>query len=184
MERLRRDFVENHGMRALEHHAVAIITTNPFFGCLSYKDENFTGELSAQLFKMAAAVGESVRNSSGHAGGRRNSRFEIICGDTAALQAFHEEFYAMDPRKQELADERTKWTNDRLAELENRAGAEIVTRVKVVPPNQFAVVGDVVYDFTLESFGQRSEIFDTDVKQDRRTARKAFTTFEILKTLG
>ena len=180
IERLTKDFIETHSQRAVEYHHVALVTTNPFLGMLSYPEESFTFKFEGALHTVARCVNASIAFNREHCH-TIVFGFEVICGDNAALQTFHETFYEDGTDKVERATRMTAEVEKRIQDHEQSARRKIYTRVAKVPPTQFLVVGDAVYEFTLEALGQRSEIYDTDVRQDRRAAKKSLATFEILK---
>lgn len=183
--RLQEDFLTTHNQRAVAHHRVFVITTNPFFGILSYPTSDFTTKYRLALHGIADCVKSSLNYNQihNHVQGA-DFCFEIICGDNEALLEFHTNFYGNTPDAANRAQQTTNLVEQEIQHIQQAAGNQIIfTRVRQIPPTQFMVIGNLLYEFTLETAEGRSEIYDTDVKEERRACDRFAQTFRVLKQL-
>ncbi|MGE5340684.1 MAG: class I SAM-dependent methyltransferase [Candidatus Omnitrophota bacterium] len=182
LRELVKDFYDNQGI-AKKYHRVYFITTNPFFGMLS---ERLKKNVELEFKQALEAVADCVSLS-------RDSEnqfvFKIICGDDTALKNFHNDFYSFiadRERKKNVVEKISSKVSDGLLSLENRAGQQIFTRLREVPPTQFMIIGNIIYEWIIEADGKEeySEVFDTSKKDDTRTCQKYIKTFEALQRLS
>ncbi len=173
--RLVDNFGKAHRRQTKPHHRLYLITTNPFFGTLTYPDEVVTTTYRNAILSLAAACRDSKDTSPGHP-----IEFQIICGNPAARLSFHQSFFASEKEPAKLAA-KLKAAGDRsdqfLSDLTNFGVS--VKFVAKVPPTQFMVIGDTVYEFTIESQDQATEILYTDLKEDRKAADRFAQNFAV-----
>ena len=147
IERVNRDFLD-HGNRASVGHRVLLATTNPYFGLLSFPD-------TIEERRFANAMCDAAKNVRSSANGNRKFQMRILCANADHVHSFNDDFFkkaepaqSEDERKQatKTADERTeKFVSD----LETYAADQVVKRQSAIPMLQFAVVGNVVFEFIL-----------------------------------
>jgi hypothetical protein len=134
--------------RSLAFLRFYLLTNNPYFGLIS-----FPGEPRALGFRAAIAdLAERVRAASQppNAGGRRAElKMRVICGDRRVVAAFNDLYFRKDQSAAKASADRE--SEDLIAELE-RAGTKCVVRVHAeLAELQYAIIGDVVFEFILES---------------------------------
>jgi hypothetical protein len=131
---------------------VLLITTNPYYGQLSYPGEKVTFDFA-----------NSMRTASGLAA-QKSMRFELLCGDPITLGTFHDGYFKKNGSTDSVkATAATKECLDFVAELKGAT----VHQVSRVPKIQFAVIGNVVLEFILDS-GEGN----TDIQRYKRTHEK------------
>jgi len=177
------DFLTNN-FRAREHHRVFLITSNPFLGRLSYPTDPIAGEFSDALRHSAECVGHAPA-----ALGRDTFTFEVICGNPDVIRQFHREFYrgpggTLAPEDDPQVKTASEMAERLIAELNTAAGKTIVHRVPRVPKTQFSVVGNVVYEFILETPGFHSEVHRARRIGDKVVCDRFLETFHLLKELA
>jgi hypothetical protein len=182
IERLLAD-LRAHNFSARSYHRIYLITTNPFFGKLSFPTDEFTIDFENTLLKAAKWVAECK-----NAGGSTQMDFQILCGDNCALEQFHRAFYrngtSGDAEADPRAVEATRSAAMLLEEMVKRAGGSpILHRVKGIPKMQFAVVGNTVFEFILDNPGFQSEIHRARRIREKVMCDRFVETFQILKEL-
>lgn len=152
-----------------EHLRVLLITKNPYWGVLSYPDEDFTGQFRVAIELLAKQAKEHL------------VKFEVLCGRPETIRAFNAEILHQaddNPLVIERCNDTRKFIEDvsRLAE-----GEKIFHEAREIPKLQFAIVGNVVYEFILSAGVQQSEIHRARCIREKRTCERFVETFEILK---
>jgi hypothetical protein len=183
MESLSDDFRANNN-RVREHHRVFLVTTNPYFGKLSFPFDKVT-----QKFEDAMSHNAKHVKSSSSPDRTEGFQMEVLCGDLSAIVKFHQIFYrgkgevvaATDDNQVVKASQDTEAFIRRLNE---DAGCEIVHRAQRVPKTQFAIIGNVVYEFILEAPGFQSEIHRARRIGDKVACDRFLETFRLLKDLS
>lgn len=141
-----------HPVAKFPRFRILLITTNPYFGQLSYPGEKSTDDFANS---MRTASKRAAANS---------MRFEILCGSASALASFHEAYFKKngmtEPDKAQAA------TSESLEFISELKGATI-HQVRRVPKIQFAVIGNVVLEFILDSSEGH-----TDIQRYKRTHEK------------
>jgi hypothetical protein len=178
---LLRSFHETYSGRAQPFHRVYLVTTEPFLGRLSYPHHSCSETFLANLRKLADASALSLEAH----GATDALRFEVLCGDTVTIRNFYNNFYRQSHLPQEKIENRVQDTEADIANMNARlakvGSSGPFYRVSRLPPLQFMVVGNKLFEFTLESQKSMSEIFNTQVVHDTRFCTKYIQTFEIMK---
>jgi hypothetical protein len=190
IKRIIDDYNSKNNKRALDYHRFFLITSNPFLGLLSYPNDedtqNFLGSLES--LKTIKVIEQSNKNTD-------KFRIEIVCVDEEHMKIFHTEFYSNREKKQnnngkkknnDLSDEVKEKIQKANSITENLLkeynGHNIITRVKEVPKfPQFAIVGNKVFEFTLEARSPFTEVTETHIVVDRKRADMYEKTFYLLK---
>lgn len=182
--RLIESFNEVYGGRAQPFHRVYLVTTQPFLGSLSYPNKKATLRFRQNLRTLVDIRYESLRSKRE---GKNPGAFEfhVLCGDRQAIREFHKEFCKHDPAALRKAQESADEVNNDLCALDARFGTiddpGPFYRVRRVPPVQFMIVGNKLFEFTLEAQKSRSEIFNTQVVHDTRFCKNYIETFDVLR---
>jgi hypothetical protein len=123
-------------------------------------------------------------------GGHGKFQFEIICGSEKTIDLFHRTYYrrgagGLAPSRDPDVLEADRTAERFIRELSGAARTGIATRVRAIPKTQFAVVGNVVFEFILDAPGRRAP---TEINRARRieeavTCNRFAETFKILKQL-
>ena len=177
-------YVNVYAGRAQPFHRVYLVTTEPFLGSLSYKKSRETDIFRGHLEKLSTLRADSLRVNNGD----EKFHFHVVCGDHNTIQKFHESFYRCSSTPLEevrRGAERANKDIDRFNEVVQEAGGVgPFYRSNRVPPVQFMVIGNKLFEFTLESQGSMSEIFNTQVVFDTRFCKNYIETFDILRELA
>jgi hypothetical protein len=181
---LRDDLSKNGGRGSAAHHRVYMVTTNPLFGQLSYPTLRATKDFADHLRNLAM----DARDDEAH---ERHLRFEILCGTREAIKSMHDTFYSKKIEEnpvegQQLSSRKTAEAEAAIQDIAECGpyGSPVIYRLHRVPPTQFMIVGNKVFEFILEPTRLRSEIHNTEVHEDSRTCDKYIKTFNIFKDLG
>jgi hypothetical protein len=166
-------------------HRIYILTTNPFFGHLSFPTEKYTIAFEDSLRTASKWVSECRRVGPGNGS---EFDFQILCGDETALNEFHRVFFGTPDQPAAVGNaevaQATKAVEDLLSELATKAGtSEIIHRIKRVPRIQFAVVGNTVFEFALENPGFQSEIRAARRIREKVMCDRFVETFQVMKGL-
>ncbi len=152
------------------HHRFFLITTNPFLGLLSFPDKKETESFIGKLNELKTII---QRNSKGTSG---SFRFEIICASLSKMDDFHKFFFG---NNQDKINEINTETEKLLSNFENFS---ILTRKSEIPQfPQFAIVGNTIFEFTLDARAPHTEVSETYVVTDRARCEMYEKTFELLK---
>jgi len=192
VNRIAADYDSKHHKKALDYHRFFLITANPFLGILSYPDDDDTNSFLGSLnrLKTIKVIEKSNQNTD-------KFKFEIICANKENMKDFHLDFYSkreINQNKFETVEniELPKETKEKIENanvitenlLEEFAydSHSIVTRVNSVPKfPQFAIIGNTVFEFTLETTSPFTEVTETHIVVDRKRADMYEETFKLLK---
>jgi hypothetical protein len=184
MEAINTDFIANNS-RAREHHRIYLVTTNPLFGKLSFPSARVTQQFEDAMRHNAAHAGRSGDN------GRDNSGFsmEILCGNADAIRIFHRTFFRGKGEELAAADDHQvvracEETERVIRSLNEASGSVIVHRAARVPKTQFAIIGNIVYEFILDAPGFQSEVHRARRIGDRVACERFLETFKLLRDLS
>ncbi|PYS25140.1 MAG: hypothetical protein DMF72_02575, partial [Acidobacteria bacterium] len=175
---------QSHNFNAREYHRVLIVTTNPRFGLLSFPDKEFTRDFAHAMQDAADNVKISRR-------GNADNKFmlEILCGDEETLNQFHQTFYKATDVGDNRVKDATDATKDFIDDLGHRALGKpghdgIVFEVNEILKTQFAVVGNVVFEFMMETPGLQTEIHQTRRIREKVVCDRFRDLFDLLKQLS
>jgi hypothetical protein len=134
---------------------VILVTNNPFFGIISYRGEN-----EAQEFKNAFdALADLIKDEKAKDHDESGFYVKLICAEETGLKDFTAPYFEpgdndSEDRKEELqkkGDNVVKESEEFIKSLKDRMGAECIVRSPIkISEAQFAVIGDVVFEFLLE----------------------------------
>jgi hypothetical protein len=187
IEFINKDFRENNKRIGREHHRVFLVTTNPYFGHLSFTGDVESTDRFADAMRHAA---ENVHFSGDNADDER-FKMEILCGDRQAIQGFHQTFYGKAGAQADQNDSKvvkaSHETEHFLSELQAKADPmatgtpNLISRAEKIPKTQFAIVGNCVFEFILETPGYQSEIRRARRIREKVVCDRFRETFELLK---
>lgn len=185
--RIASDYDAKHHKKAQDYHRFLLVTTNPFLGLLSYPDDEdtngFLGSLNRlKMIKIAENADKDDKNNS------KKFRFEILCADETRMEEFHKEFFlkkegsVVTEELKEKINHNTALTEDYLKQFMTPETPDIVHRRKEIPKfPQFAIVGNMVFEFTLEARAPFTEVTETHIVMDRKRCDMYEETFKLLK---
>jgi len=172
-----------YAMRPQPFHRVYLVTTNPFFGRLSHPHSPETTDFLSYLFTLAQFVAQTHRASVADANAEPLV-FKIICGTSEAINNFHREFYGTRPGAEELiarADDDAERAIREIDKWAVDAGADpIFCRKSRIPRVQFMIAGNTLYEFTMDSVNNQTEIYNTNVSRDSRYCNAFIDNFGLL----
>ncbi|HEX8624696.1 MAG TPA: hypothetical protein VF782_06420 [Allosphingosinicella sp.] len=182
LDALTKSYVEVYDKRAQPFHRVYLVTTEPFLGSLSYKDLPAQKAFRNHLEELSKLRAQSLRSK---ANGDQTFEFHVVCGDAETILKFHREFYNGANQPVEEIERAAKEANQDIArfnQMVQEAGGEgPFYRTNRIPPVQFMVIGNKLFEFTLESQGSMTEIFNTQVVFDTRFCRNYIETFDVFR---
>jgi hypothetical protein len=169
----------NHKAQAF--HRVYLVTTEPFLGSLSYHDLDQWKLFRTHLETLSSLRAESIRQPSVN----RYFEFHVVCGDAQSIKGFHQSFYSgsgKTPDEIARSAQRANDDIDRYNSMVKDAGGDgPFYRTNKIPPVQFMVIGNKLFEFTLESQGSMTEIFNTQVVHDTRFCKNYIETFDVFR---
>jgi hypothetical protein len=184
LDALNKSYVDVYKKRAQPFHRVYLVTTEPFLGSLSYRDSPESDAFRGHLDRLSRHRADSLRNGNGG----QKFEFHVVCGDSETICNFHRNFYAGTDQSEteiELAATAANHDIDRFNKMVQETGHEgPFYRTDKIPPVQFMVIGNKLFEFTLESQGSMTEIFNTQVVFDTRFCKNYIETFGIFKQVA
>ena len=185
---------ESYQLKAQPFHRVYLITTQPFLGMLSYPNSEASNKFKG-LIKQCVDVYYNTVLDYNLGNAKSIFQFHVICGDQDLFKKFHESFFynsGIDNEKInninievekeiEVLNKKVERGNFKgLFESDSDLGP--FHRVKAVPTVQFMIIGNKLYEFTLEAGNSQSEIFNTEVVHDSRYCEAYIKNFELFLT--
>lgn len=172
---LRKNFRERSA-KAFTHDRFLLITTNPMFGQLSFPHADEAEDYSNALVNLAHC----------HAADPM-FKMEILCGTREELDRFHAKYLGLNPDS--LSDDQRKKVEKLTAAVEakiehlNREAQNIVVkRCMRIPHVQFAVVGNTVFDFVLESGDGHTEVHRVRMSAEKMIADRFEEFFRVIES--
>ena len=162
-----------YDFQAQPFHRFYLVTTQPFFGMLSYPTSAQTAQFKSHLIQLADYS-------------KKASPFDmhLLCGDKEAVKQFHAQMVdrlkLLDDEKKRKREAYDLEVENAISDLVARSGAGVVVRRPKVPPVQFMIVGNKLFEFTLETGNVQSEIFNTQVITDSRYSAAYIEVFKML----
>ncbi len=175
LRRVNDDFRLNR-FNAHEHHRVLIVTTNPCFGLLSFPDEKFTEDFADEMRHAASNVNRGAEKDG------EKYKMEILCGSPEIIMQFHRNFYKT-PGDLRI-EQKSQKTETFIKVLETEAGTNIVSRANEILNTQFAIIGNVVFEFVLETPGHETEIHQARRIREKVVCDRFRELFDLLKRLS
>ena len=180
---------ESYQLKVQPFHRVYLITTQPFLGMLSYPNSEASNKFKGLLKQCVDVCYDTVLDYNlGNA--KSVFEFHIICGDQDLFEKFHTSFYdhsGVDEKKIKSIILEVENEIEALNDKVNRGNSKNLIksnlgpfhRVKAVPSVQFMIIGNKLYEFTLEAGNSHSEIFNTQVVHDSRYCEAYIKNFDI-----
>ncbi len=182
--------LRNYQKKPQPFHRVYLVTTQPFLGMLTYPNSKETSKFESSLFECARLYSDLVLEFNNNSIPRM-FEFQVICGDKSAISEFHKKYFtANGTTESKLADLddtveiKIKQMNE-LARTQNKKNKITENlgpflRMDHVPKVQYMIIGNKLFEFTLESGNSLSEIFNTQVVSDSRYCNAYIENFKIL----
>jgi hypothetical protein len=160
-----------------QHHRIIGISPQFYFGMLSYpnSDEelNYRNALTNVCSIKASASGRSLP-------------ITIACGDVETINDWHKRFYLGDPdfaNKCSKANEKFERLIEDMAFAADVKNDTLFTRIKGIPSVQFLIVGNKLFEFTMNSGDHKTEIYNTQVLSDSRQCAAYIKQLEFILSL-
>ena len=139
-------------------YRVILVTNNPYFGIISYKGRSVTRNFETAFHSLAGSV-EAEREASGGAA-PSGFRVKIICADQVQLRGFVASYFEGGDECEAKTNDAVTKSEEFLQHLTEKMGNESVVRIPIrVSEAQFAVIGDVVFEFFLEPAGSSDDLW-------------------------
>lgn len=177
------DFLK-HGSSASMGHRVIFITKNPYFGLLSF----FNDDIERQFRTALCTAAEDVSRSQG------TNKFTLIvlCGNKQIIESFNKEFFEKRFPSLNQADRDAKITHanektqELLTELNTKAGTQVVFQGVDIPDIQFAIIGHKVFEFILlePRAGSTTGIAGARKIEDGLVCSRFLKQYELIKKLN
>lgn len=178
---------EDHNFKAQPHHRLYAVAPHFYFGMLSFPNDAVTQRYRNALTDLCQA-----RSSS-----KNGFPIEIICGDEGLIRKWHEEYYkkTSDPdlkiaEADRLFEQLISDMNSRGLRIEGDHGQEnfeensLFIRMSSLPDVQFMVIGNKLFEFTMNSVNSSTEIYNTQVISDSRQCNAYVNHFLFIKRLA
>ena len=182
------DFISSlqavYSLRPQPFHRVYLVTTNPFLGKLSYPHSTETTKFRAHLHMLAQFAAEIETTRTSARSSERPLAFKILCGTPEAINAFHRSFFGTGSDASERAERASLETERAMADinqlLADAGGEPVFYPMPTVPKVQFMIIGNTLYEFTLDSQGSQTDIYNTNVVRDSRYCSAFVENFHLL----
>ena len=168
----------DHKMKPQKHHRVYVVAPHFFFGMLSFPDSKETLDYRNSLTNICA-----LRKSCA-------SAFDVqfICSDSDSIAKWHVGFFTeRDNPQQKVQDANTAF-EALVQEMDTKGLREgessMFTRLAHVPNVQFMVIGNKLFEFTMNSANNSTSIFNTQVLSDSRQCDAYIEQFKFVKRLA
>lgn len=166
-------YIREYNRSAQEFHRVFIITEHPFFGTMSFPDDNATLELKSNFRKLKDILQHD-----------KDSKFifQIVCGNTNCIESFinnyHESINDEEIKSKKVISAKKFFES----EIKQFSDLGVVSRKQKIPTfPQFAIIGNNVYEFIIQAESPQTEIIETHVVMDRNKCKLYIETFNLLK---
>src|SRR5258706_9022264 len=100
-------------------------------------------------------MSDAAKNVRASANGSRKFQMKVLCGDISLVHTFDEDYFKnaepkfTDTERNNAIQNADKHTEKFISDLDGDAAEVVVKRQKIVPMLQFAVVGNVVFEFII-----------------------------------
>lgn len=175
------DELERSDWTPQAHHRFLLVTTNPWFGMLSNPNAAWTQEFREGLERLACAVSTCQKKNS-----VRPFVFGILMGDAARLKEFHDLYHSdlKGAAKDQAVVDATRRLNEFIAILKQYGANDSQICAKTsVPAIQFAVIGNVVFEFILDTVGGATEVHRARLLRERILCERFVQTYGVLESL-
>lgn len=173
ISKLEKSFRNDYKNDAQYFHRLYYITDHPFFGAMSYPDEDATKDLQLNLEKIKKIIKYNKETK---------FKFEIICCNLGGITKFITEYYnsvTPDAIKTEKIKTAIEFFESNIEEYTH---LKIATRVNDVPTfPQFMIIGNTLFEFIIEAKNPQTQIVETQVITDKKRCDIYIKTFELLK---
>lgn len=167
-----------YGRKAQPFHRVYLVTTHPFLGALTYPNSNKTTMFKNHLSTLTSCLNDDTDSK---------LIFRVLCGNHNAIQKFYSNYYASAGKENEKIIQKAKSVSSDIDEMNARVlrsgGQQPFILCEQIPPVQFMIVGNTLFEFTLESGHSQSEVFNTQVVHDSRYCGAYIKNFEIYQSV-
>jgi len=183
---------ESYHLKAQPFHRVYLITTQPFLGMLSYPNSEASNKFKSLLKQCVDVYYDTILDFNLE-NAKNIFEFHVLCGDCELFKKFHQSFYqnsGVDAKKINNINIEVETEIDALNKKVKRGNSKDLIksdlgpfhRMKAVPSVQFMIIGNKLYEFTLEAGNSQSEIFNTQVVHDSRYCEAYIKNFNLFLT--
>ena len=178
--RLDESFSKKKDGKAHDVHRVYLVSTQPFLGQLSFPKDEAAKNFREALTRCIRCASDCATNSE-----QDQFRFHLICGSQTRIHKFHENYFGK--AEVDLVEKANKECEDSISAFEDIISScteknASITRVDNVPNIQFMVVGNKLFEFTLDSGNSLTEIFNTQVITDNRYCLRYIEYYDFMKS--
>lgn len=172
-EAIRKDFKN----KPHDHHRLYIVAPHFLFGMLSHPDADETldyRDALRSLFERRRACETPFT-------------IEVICGTDVEIETWHKRHIkTVDSEELQTKNEDFEKYLEDLDEMGRREGetGSLFTRISPVPDVQFMIIGNTLFEFTMNSINKNTEILNTQVMYSRRTCEAYINQFRFIKRIA
>ena len=174
IDKLIASFRDVHKSHAQPYHRFLLVTTQPLFGSLTPIRKELSEHFQSNLRKLATCQRDTIDPESPFS-------FQIVCGDQPLINEFHREYFGKNDNE---INRMNDVVESLLADLERDSldTHTVVIRKASIPPVQFAIVGNSVFTFSLQT-ADATTVIDGSRHADIRHVAAYRRTFEFLKEI-
>ena len=154
----------------LDRFRLIIVTNNPYFGVLSFARSERDKEIAKDFKNAIGSYAEHLEKD--------DNKVKVICTTDEEMKKFEKPYFS-DSEEDERETARIETTRF-LTTLKESLGDNAIVRCPLrISDAQYAVIGDVVYEFLLKPAGNKSRITDIDkvVRIEDRDVADRFQRF-------
>lgn len=177
LEKLEKAIRKDFKNKPHDHHRLYIVAPHFLFGMLSHPDADETikyKEALTRLFERRRVCETPFP-------------IEVICGTDFEIIAWHKG-HIKDADSDELQTKNDEFEQylkylDERGTREGETGS-FFTRISPVPDVQFMIIGNTLFEFTMNSKNKNTEILNTQVMYSRRTCESYINQFKFIKNIA
>lgn len=171
----------DHKFLPQQNHRVYAVAPHFFFGMLSFPGSTEERDYKNALLNICELKERCASNT---------FDLQIICHDELSIEKWHEDYYASvaEDARNELIEDANRKFEGLVADMDkavygNKNGS-IFTRLSNVPNVQFMVIGNKLFEFTMNSKNTSTSIYNTQVISDSRQCDAYIEQFKFIQDLS
>ena len=161
-------------------HRFYAVAPHFFFGMLSFPRERITRDYRNALVDLCEVRGACTESFP----------IDIICSDDASIHEWHMKYFRLSRDKDAKIKSADETFNallndmDREARRPDETDYSIFSRMEDVPKVQFMIIGNKLFEFTMNSANNSTNIFNTQVVSDARLCDAYIEQYKFIKNLA
>jgi hypothetical protein len=160
LQRQRKSITQHYKGIPQSFHRVYVLAPEFYFGHMSFPD-------SEERVNIKMGYQEAFSRSR-----TSNLKLQIICGDKDLAGRFHKEYFG------DGAEDSVRRADDTFEEFLETIPRANLKRANKLPPMQFIIIDNTLFEFSLASNNNHSEVFNTQVISDSKTLNIYIRQFE------